>query len=148
MFDDDLLTYWHGFEPVTQPNNVVVTFKKPVFFYQLYIVTRPNSQQYSYDAYKSVCLVLDNRINDKKCYNVDGNVDGGKVINLHYSLQTVTRVELVLPNGAAAQIADLKICYNGTLKLLYVWLGLGVDVYIVIKINSTIGRIDELPNYD
>ena len=120
MFDNDLSTYWVGYSPVTQQNKMVVTFKKPVEFFGLYIVTRPADKQYFISgSYKSMCLVLDNETNENMCTGADYDVDVGKIIILApANTKTVTQVELVIQNGHAGQIADLKIHYQGILTLL------------------------------
>ena len=115
MFDDTLSTYWVGYLPVTQQNRVVVTFKKPVEFDGLYIVTRPDGKGSFGVSYKSMCVVLE-EINAKICTAPDNDVDVGQVIVLALVIPSiVTKVELVIQEGGVAQIADFKIHYKGTL---------------------------------
>ena len=117
MFDDDLSTYWHGFEPVTLQNNVVVTFKIPIIVRRLFIVTRPAEKQSFHGSYKSMCLVLDN--DSKTCTSADNQVNVGESIMLtpyHNTRLLVTQVELIIQNGSPGQIADLKIYYEGKIQ--------------------------------
>lgn len=114
MFDNDLSTYWVGYLPVTQRNKVVVTFKEPVVFQKLKIVTRPTSKKYFEGSYQSMCLVLDNDLDRKICTSADNDVGVGEVIELApASATSVTQVELVIQKGAPGQIADFKIQYRG-----------------------------------
>ena len=115
MFDNELSTYWVGHLPATQQNKVIVTFKKPVEFHGLYIVTRPDDKKKFAGSYQSMCLVLDNDINGQLCTSISGsNVDVGEIIMLtSTNTITVTQVELLIQNGQVGQIADLNIHYKG-----------------------------------
>ena len=114
MFDNDLSTYWHGFLPVTEQNKVVVTFKNPVEFHKLQIVTRPNDKGYFHGSYQSMCLVLDDDINQQICTSANNDVDIGQVLVLaSANTLTATKVELIMQNGEKGLIADLKIHYKG-----------------------------------
>ena len=120
MFDNDLSTSWVGYMPVTKQNKVVVTFKKPVEFLGLYIITKSTDKKYFAGSYQSMCLVLDNETNEKVCTSADYDVDVGKLIMLApANTKTVTQVELVIQNGNCAQIADLKIHYQGISTLFF-----------------------------
>ena len=121
MFDNDLSTHWNGYVPAKQQNKVVVTFKKPVEFLGLFIVTRSRDKKYFAGSYQSMCLVLDNETNEKKCTSRRTDVDVGKVIKLApVNTKTVTNVELLIQNGEVAQIADLKIHYQGILTFFLI----------------------------
>ena len=116
MFDNDVLTYWVGFLPVTTQNKVVVTFKKNIKFYGLRIIPRPGDKQWFGGSYKSMCLVLDDDSSNQICTSANIDVGVGELIILApVNTMTVMKVELSIQTGEIAQIADLKIHYEGTI---------------------------------
>lgn len=114
MFDNDLLTYWFGYKPITLQNSVTVTFKEKVKFYGLHIITRPAHLELFHGSYQNMCLVLNKNKNKKICTNADYNVQAGHLIMLATAqIISVKKIKLVIQEGEVGQIADLKIYYKG-----------------------------------
>ena len=67
------------------------------------------------DAYKLMCLVSDGDTTPI-CTSADNDVTFGQKIVLSSGTPIVTKVVLTTQFGVAAQIADLSICYKGTVK--------------------------------
>ena len=144
MFDDDLSTFWHGCQPVShgehkhrsQTHNVVVTFRTPIKFYELIIVTRPSDgfdderMDELQTAYQSMCVVLDDNPNPI-CTSADNKVTLGQQLVLSFGTSSVTKVQLNFQNGVSAMIADLSIWYKGTVKC-----EIKLDIVLIITINN------------
>ena len=115
MFDDSLETYWHGHEPFTERNKVVIQFHQPINFYYLEFYARPDKIGKK-DAYREVCLDLDDitkACTDDKLDPISGQkfiLSNQKFYNS--SAELVTEVELRLKGEEIAKIADLSIVYG------------------------------------
>ena len=111
MFDQDPLTYWHGYMPVTVPNTVTIEFHKPIIFKRLDLTARPNIQTNSYHRYQNLCIFLDD-IADT-CTAENRVTHGNEVIGINpVTVKEVTKIELKYPDGAAAEAAEISIVYE------------------------------------
>ena len=110
MFDNNDLTYWHGFEPATLNNKVIVSFKKTILFHKL-VFTARSDVIHSQERYHGVCLYLDHA--NSACTPRHRNTTPGDNIELNpLKVTKVKTVELRYPAHVAAAIAELQIYYN------------------------------------
>ena len=110
MFDNNDLTYWHGFEPATLNNKVIVSFKNTILFHTL-VFTARSDVIHSQERYRGVCLYLDNA--KSACTPRHRDTKPGDKIELNpLKVTEVKTVELRYPAHVAAAIAELQIDYN------------------------------------
>jgi len=95
---------------VTEQNSVTVTFTNTVIFHKLIFHAGPDEILHQ-DRYQDACLYLDGI--KSECTETDRVTSAGEKITLKPATKTeVTKVELRLQEGVAAEIAELKLHYH------------------------------------
>ena len=110
MFDHNVNTYWHGFEPPTDNNKVIVSFNSPIMFHKLQFIARPETI-IKQERYQDVCLYL-NKVKTDVCTDSNKITESGETIVLEKKMTNVKTVELRFEHLPAA-VAELVIYYQG-----------------------------------
>ena len=111
MFDNNDMTYWHGFMPAKENNKVLVSFHSNIMFQQLVFTARPYHIA-SQSRYQGVCLYLNNI--KSMCTSTNRNTKPGDKIVLNPlnlgPMIKIKTVELRFPEVAV--VAELQIHYK------------------------------------
>jgi len=115
MFDGNPQTYWHGYMPPSVRNTVTVTFTYPIIFHALTVTARPSNLP-DQNRYRKLCIFVDDF--EQSCTNESRITSPGETITLvPISLQHATKIELRYPEELAAEAAELRILYSGTMRI-------------------------------
>ena len=108
MFDSDLITYWHGFKPISARNTLKIDFPTEIQFKSMIITTSLNI--FPANTYRELCVKLDSNDHNHYCTSDDFDIGRGKEIKIGPETSVVCKeLQLVFADGIVAQISDLKI---------------------------------------
>lgn len=107
MFDNDLMTYWHGKTRVVT-NRVIVSFVTPMTFVKLIFYARHDNIQ-KQERYQNVCLYLNNI--ESICTSDDRTtLSGDKIVLKNGLTKNIETVELNI-GKITGVVAELEIYY-------------------------------------
>jgi len=120
MFDDDLSTFWMGYQPASTNNSINIIFDEPILFYEFVFYARPSVYSgiiSTQQRYRDVCLYLDNIL--ANCTTSDRQTQVGEKITLSGGVVTpVTHIDLMFPFINAA-VAELQILYKAKVQIFF-----------------------------
>ena len=110
MFDGNIGTYWHGYQPVLVKNTVTVNFHHKINFIALELTARPDYDTPPQGTYQNLCLFIDDA--EVTCTPANRVTSKAEAIALQANtILTASKVEVKFQDGQAAIIAKLQIIY-------------------------------------